>query len=93
MVDTFMNDNYRLLKLMYDSQIILLNKKFVPLTQVEMAGVLGFSKMKVNAIFIDLQEKGYITKISRGKYSLSDMSETIIKSIESIEEKEKNESH
>lgn len=93
MVDTFMNDNYRLLKLMYDSQIILLNKKFVPLTQLEMAGVLGFSKMKVNAIFIDLQEKGYITKIARGKYSLSDMSETIIKSIESIEEKEKNESH
>lgn len=62
MIKTFMNDNYKLLKLMYDNQIIVINKKFVPLTQMELSTELGFSKMKTNAIFLDLQQEGYIKK-------------------------------
>lgn len=83
MIKTFMNDNYKLLKLMYDNQIIVINKKFVPLTQMELSTELGFSKMKTNAIFLDLQQEGYIKKIARGKYCLSDKAERIVSTIDS----------
>lgn len=85
MIKTFMNDNYKLLKLMYDNQIIVINKKFVPLTQMELSTELGFSKMKTNAIFLDLQQEGYIKKIARGKYCLSDKAERIVSTIDKME--------
>lgn len=44
MMELFMNDNYKLLKLMYDNQTTVLNKKVVPLTQLELSSELNFSK-------------------------------------------------
>ena len=82
MIELFTNDNYKLLKFMYDNQTIVLNKKVVPLTQLELSSELNFSKMKTNAIFVELQKEGFIVQETRGKYSLSDKAETIIKSIE-----------
>ena len=85
MTNTFMNDSYKLLKLMYDNQITVLNKSFVPLTQMELSSELGFSKMKTNALFVDLQSKEYIVKVARGKYALSDKAIYIVDNIENIE--------
>lgn len=87
MMEQFMNDNYKLLKLMYDNQTTILNKKIVPLTQMELSSELNFSKMKTNAIFVELQKQGYIVQENRGKYSLTNKSELIIKGIEQLEKK------
>lgn len=87
MMELFMNDNYKLLKLMYDNQTTVLNKKVVPLTQLELSSALKFSKMKTNALFVELQKEGYIVQETRGKYSLTDKSELIIKGIEQLEKK------
>lgn len=87
MMELFMNDNYKLLKLMYDNQTIILNKKVVPLTQLELSLELKFSKMKTNALFSELQKEGYIVQEARGKYSLTDKSQLIIKEIEQLEKK------
>lgn len=86
-MELFMNDNYKLLKLMYDNQTTVLNKKVVPLTQLELSSELNFSKMKTNALFVELQKEGLIVQETMGKYSLTVRSETIIKGIEQLEKK------
>lgn len=81
MIELFTNDNYKLLKLMHDNQTVVLGKRVVPLTQMEIAQTLNFSKMKTNAIFVELQKAGLITQETRGKYSLTDISNEIIDGI------------
>lgn len=87
MMELFMNDSYKLLKLMFDNQTTVLNKKVIPLTQLELSSELKFSKMKTNALFVELQKEGYIIQETRGKYSLTDKAEIIIKGIEQLEKK------
>ena len=83
--DLFLNDYYKLLKLLYDNQTVVLDKKIIPLTQAEICSVMSMSKVKVNSIFVDLQRDGFLVQETRGKYSLTDTSEIIIQGIESIE--------
>lgn len=85
--DLFLNDYYKLLKLLYDNQTVVLDKKIIPLTQAEICSVMSMSKVKVNSIFVDLQRDGFLVQETRGKYSLTDTSEIIIQGIESIEKK------
>lgn len=85
--DLFLNDYYKLLKLLYDNQTVVLDKKIIPLTQAEICSVMSMSKVKVNSIFVDLQRDGFLIQETRGKYSLTDTSEIIIQGIESIEKK------
>lgn len=84
MMELFMNDKYKLLKLLYENQTIILGEKVVPLRQVEIAQTLKFSKMKTNAIFVELQEQGLIKQEARGKYTLTEKAEKIVKYIEKI---------
>lgn len=69
-IELFLNDKYKLLKLFYDNQTLVLNKKVIPLTQQEISEALGMSKAKVNSLIGDLQENGYIALETRGKYLL-----------------------
>ena len=71
-IELFLNDKYKLLKLLYDNQTTILNKKVIPLTQQEISFALGMSKAKVNSLIGDLQENGYIALESRGKYVILD---------------------
>ena len=71
-IDLFTNDNYTLLKLLYDNQTTVLDKKVIPLTQGEISDALGMSKAKINVMFGNLQECGFIAQETRGKYSLQD---------------------
>lgn len=86
MLELFVNDNYKLLKLLYDNQTVILGEKVVPLRQIEIANTLGFSKMKTNAIFVKLQEQELIKQEARGKYTLTEKAEKIVKYIEKIED-------
>lgn len=85
--EVFLNDYYDLLKLMHDNEVIILDKKVIPLTQLEIAGSLNYSKMKVNSMFGVLQKEGFIEQLMRGKYILTDKAEFILKTIESINTK------
>lgn len=84
-MDMFVNDNYRLLKFLYDNQTEVLNEIIIPLSQTQISENLGISKGKVNAIMKELIDSGYILSEVRGKYRLSDASATIIKCIKKTE--------
>ena len=86
-IDLFLNDHYKLLKLLYDNQSAVLDKRVIPLTQAEICAALGMSKVKVNSMFVEFQKEGLLIQESRGKYSLTDSSETIIKGIQQIDKK------
>ena len=86
-IDLFVNDNYRLLKLLYDNQTIVLDKKVIPLTQSEISNELGMSKAKINVMIGELQKKGYVAIQTRGKYVLLDKANCIMKDIDGIEAK------
>lgn len=86
-MDLFFNDFYRLLKLLYDNQTVILDKKIIPLTQDEVCSVLNMSKVKINSMFVELQKEGYLIQETRGKYSLSHKSEIIMQSLTSLNEK------
>lgn len=83
----FLNDHYKLLKLLYDNQTFVLDKKVIPLTQAEICTALKMSKVKVNAMFVEFQKEGLLIQETRGKYSLTDSSEIIIKGIQQIDKK------
>lgn len=85
LMDLFLNDYYKLLKLLYDNQTVVLDKKVVPLTQMEICSVLNMSKVKVNTIFVELQKEGLLIQEKRGKYSLTDKAESIIDGIDKLE--------
>lgn len=85
MIELFVNDNYRILKFLYDNQIVILNKKVIPLTQIEIANELNFSKMKVNAVFLTMQEQELIKREGKGKYSLTEKAEHVVNCIEQID--------
>lgn len=83
-MDMFLNDNYKILKLMYNNQAIVLNENIVPLTQAKICSELKMSKMKVNAIFVEFQKEQFLIQETRGKYSLTDKARFVVESIEKI---------
>lgn len=88
-IESLTNNNYRVLKLLSDNQVVLNGVKFTALTQVEIAEQLVLSKVTVNAIMKDLQEKDLVCPFEkrRGRYSLTDKATTIIKYMEKLQEK------
>ena len=86
-VEMFLNDHYKLLKLLHDNQSVVLDKKEIPLTQSEKCAELWMSKVKVNSMFVEFQKEGLLIQESRGKYSLTDSAETIVNSIMQIDKK------
>lgn len=86
-IKDFTNDNFIILKTMYDNQVTVLNETQIPLSQIQIAEALGYSKNKVYSIFKMLQKNGYIEAIGKGKYRLSDTSIVIIETIEKLDKK------
>ena len=62
-IKDFTNDNFIILKTMYDNQVTVLNETQIPLSQIQIAEALGYSKNKVYSIFKMLQKNGYIEAI------------------------------
>lgn len=83
-IDIFLSDYYDLLKLLHDNEVIILDEKIIPLTQMQIADTMNYSKMKINSMFRMLQNEGYIEQKTRGKYVLTDKAAIIINTIESL---------
>lgn len=81
-LEYFGNDNYKVLKFLYDIQIPLENteEKYIYLSQQEIANIIRFSKTKINAIMQDLKRKGFIDNYNkkRGKYIITDIGKQVI---------------
>lgn len=85
-LEYFANDNYKVLKSLYDIQIPIENteEKYIYLSQQEIANIIRFSKTKINAIMQDLKRKGFIDNYNkkRGKYIITDIGKQVIELME-----------
>lgn len=74
-LEYFGNDNYKVLKFLYDNQIQVKDKYYIVLSQQEIADMVNFSKLKTNGILQELREKGFIANYEnkRRKYIITDM--------------------
>lgn len=85
-LEYFGNDNYKVLKFLYDIQIPIENteEKYIYLSQQEIANIIRFSKTKINAIMQDLKRKGFIDNYNkkRGKYIITDIGKQVIELME-----------
>ena len=85
-LEYFGNDNYKVLKFLYDNQIPIENteEKYIYLSQQEIANIIHFSKTKINAIMQELKRKGFIDNYNkkRGKYIITDIGKQVIELME-----------
>ncbi len=86
-IELFLNDKYKMLKMLYDNQTTILNKKIIPLTQKEISEALGMSKAKVNSLIGELQENEYIAIESRGKYTILARGKLMVEDLKKTEAK------
>lgn len=77
----FANDNYKILKILSDNKVVILEDLIVPLSQQQIADIAHFSKVKTNQILNDLINKGFVDTFEgkRAKYTLTDLGNKVIK--------------
>ena len=80
-VNDLVNDSFLILATLYENQVTVLNEIQIPLTQLDIAKALGFSKNKVYSVFKMLKKRGYIESVKRGKYTLTDKAVYIIENL------------
>ena len=68
----FITNHYRVLTAIYNHTITIGDESYCPLRQKEIATELGLSRIAVNKIFLELCEIGYLRKLARGKWKLTD---------------------
>ena len=80
----FTNNKYKILKFLYDNQIEIKNKKYVVLSQQEIADSLHFSQNKTNKIIRELKKDNFIDSYNntKGKYVITDKENKVISVIE-----------
>lgn len=88
-LNDFINDNTRVLLVMYENQVNVRDMDIIPLNQLDIAEETGFSKNKVYSIFSVLQKKNYVKTIGKGKYQLTEKSNIIIHNLLSADKKVK----
>ena len=89
-IDKMTSNAYKVLKYMYSCQIELTDgTKYVPLSQVEMAPLIGVSTITINKLFKQLRDDKLLLPIEgkRGKYELTEKAIIIIKDMEKLEDK------
>lgn len=79
-LEYFGNDNYKVLKFLYDNQIQVKDEYYIVLSQQEIADMVNFSKLKTNGIMQELREKGFIANYEnkRRKYVITDIGYKVI---------------
>ena len=89
-LEYFANDNYKVLKFLYDNQIQVKDKYYIVLSQQEIADMVqfsklktNFSKLKTNGTLQELREKGFIDNYEnkRRKYVITDIGYKVIELI------------
>ena len=81
-IDKMTSNAYKVLKYMHSCQIELPDgTKYIPLSQVEMAPLIGVSTITMNKLFKQLKDDNLLLPIEgkRGKYELTDKAIIIIR--------------
>ena len=79
-LESFANDKYLILKILYKHQLRVGDNMFVPLSQQEIATIAECSKPKINKRMQELSQEGYITSLNglRGKYVITEKGYDVI---------------
>lgn len=86
-LDLLLTDYYKILQVLHENQVRVNNdEKFVPITQVEVAEIIGVSKITMNSMFKELQSYNliYPYKGKKGRYCLTDNAQAILEEIDKI---------
>lgn len=87
LLDKFTSSTYKVLKQIYDCQMKLPDgTSYIPISQAELARIIGVSTITMNKYFKQFQEDGIIKSYgeTKGKYQLTDIGIAIIKRIEEL---------
>lgn len=87
LLDKFTSSTYKVLKQIYDCQMKLPDgTSYIPISQAELARIIGVSTITMNKYFKQFQEDGIIKSYgeTKGKYQLTDTGIAIIKRIEEL---------
>lgn len=88
LIDKFTNSTYKILKQIYDCTMELPNGTlYIPISQAELARIIGVSTITMNKYFKQFREDGIITNYgeTKGKYQLTNTGIAIIKRIEELD--------
>lgn len=82
-IEYFLNDNFIVLKMLYEHQIDINGVMICPITQQELAYMSGFSKAKINSILNNLMKKQYVKMYNntKGRYILLEEAIKIIRKL------------
>ena len=82
-VKIFLNDKFMVLEELYKHQMDINGVMLCPVTQQELADIVGCSKAKINPILNELMEKKLVEMYNntKGRYTLSDDAIKIIKKL------------
>lgn len=82
----FANDLYFVLQTLYTHQVKVGDDTYVPLTQQEIADIIGISRVKLNHLLNELIEKGYVQMHHgmRGKYLLTSRGLSVVEIFEGL---------
>ena len=85
-IDFLTNNNYKVLKTISDNTVLLMGTKYCPLSQSEIASIVGINRIACGNIINDLREEGFINDEKSGskKYVLTDEANKILKILEKI---------
>lgn len=86
-LEYFTNEKYKILKILFDYEVSINDKRFSPLSQDDIATICKIGKNKVNKIINELIRLNYVVRTDnkRGSYSLTDRSHSLIYTINSKE--------
>lgn len=82
-VEFFLNDKYIVLRTLYEHQIDINGTLICPITQQELADIIGCSKAKINSILNELMKNELVQMYNntKGRYILSEEAFKIIKKL------------
>lgn len=86
-INKITNKYYRSLKVMYDHKVKMSDGSiFVPMTQVEVADIIGVSKITMNAIIKSLKGDNLLYPAAghRARYYLTDKAMVLVEGIQAI---------
>lgn len=81
-LELFANDRYTILKLLKENQITIKEETYASLSQQEIADLAHKSKLKTNKILNELIEAGFLASSIRGKYSITESGQRVLKVFE-----------
>ena len=80
-LESLINDNYKVLSLLYDNQITINGETYCNLTQVEMSDMLNVTRMTLSKRLKELKNNNLIV-FEKQKYVLTNRAIQIIETIE-----------